>query len=128
MPGNLPPESNGPNQPDTLTAPEPSEFPFDTGRIEVPADLPASDALIRLISALLRPAPRDRPQTAAAARQILVHPMPEEPTTVLGTTAVTRLAPDRRDVTIVFHHGPRFVDMGPPPRDPQTLQLQLSSK
>ena len=37
-----------------VTGKPPSEFPFDSGRIEVPTDLPAGDSLTRLIEALLR--------------------------------------------------------------------------
>jgi len=51
-----------------VTGRPPNEFPFDSGRIEVPTDLPTRDSLTRLMEALLHPAPRDRPQTAAAAR------------------------------------------------------------
>ena len=107
-----------------VTGRKPSEFPFDSGRIEVPDNLPIDGALVRLIEALLRPAPRDRPRNASAARQIL-----------LGTTALdvaTVALPDqsvaaRSSSRTVVHQrryavgpdtGPRFVDMGEPPRDP----------
>ncbi len=102
-----------------VTGIPPNEFPFDSGRIEVSPDLPAGDSLTRLIEALLRPAPRDRPQTAAAARQILTDPIQDKPGTVAGTTAVTRPASVRRNVAIVSGDGPQFVDVGPPPRDPK---------
>src|SRR5690606_29402670 len=50
----------------------PRDFPFDSGRIEVPDDLPTTPAMKRLITALLEPAPRDRPASARVAREILV--------------------------------------------------------
>lgn len=101
-----------------VTGRPPNEFPFDSGRIEVPTDLPIRDSLTRLIDALLRPAPRDRPQTAAAARQILTDHVQEKPTTVAGATVVSPPGSVRRSGAIVTGDGPRFVDMGPPPRDP----------
>ncbi len=102
-----------------VTGRPPSEFPFDSGRIEVPADLPIKDSLTRLIEALLRPAPRDRPQTAEAARGILTERTREKSTRVAGPATVTPSVPVRRKVTYASGDGPRFVDMGPPPRDPE---------
>lgn len=101
-----------------VTGKPPGDFPWDSGRIEVPADLPAGDALSQLIEALLRPAPRDRPQTAAAARQILTEPAQETPATSLGTTALSRSIALPRINSIASGDGPGFVEMGPPPRDP----------
>ncbi len=102
-----------------VTGTPPHEFPFDSGRIEVPTDLPTRDSVTRLIEALLRPAPRDRPQTAAAARQILTDDVQEAPSAVGGATALTRPGSFRRNVAIISGDGPQFVDMGPPPRDPK---------
>ncbi len=102
-----------------VTGKPPNDFPFDSGRIEVPADLPARDSLTRLIEALLRPAPRDRPQTAAAARQILTDQVRGKPSAGAGTTALVRPGSVRRSVAIMAGDGPRFVDMGLPPRDPK---------
>ena len=101
-----------------VTGTPPNEFPFDSGRIEVPTDLPSGDSLTALIEALLRPAPRDRPQTASAARQILTDPVQEKPSTVAETTAVMHPGSVRRRVAITSGEGPRFVEMGSPPRDP----------
>ncbi len=99
------------------TARPPNEFPFDSGRIEVPADLPVKASLVRLIEALLRPAPRDRPQTAEAARQILRDEEPETSVVVRETNVAAPRERARRSVPITSDDGPRFVDMGPPPRD-----------
>jgi hypothetical protein len=57
-----------------ITGRMPHRFPFDSGRIEVPDTLPASPRLIRLVRALLEPAPRDRPASVAEARRILLDP------------------------------------------------------
>lgn len=102
-----------------VTGRPPSDFPFDTGRIEVPDDLPTDKPLTGLIEALLRPAPRDRPSTARAARDLLTNPAPRETAQaliprVMPPTAIT--APRR---SVFGESGePRFVDMGNPPRDP----------
>jgi serine/threonine protein kinase len=100
-----------------VTGRPPGGFPFDSGRIEVPTDLPVKEPLARLIEALLRPAPRDRPQTADAARRILLgsHQMSSAVTTTSGARPVIRA---KRTVTVSSGDGPRFVDMGAPPRDP----------
>lgn len=100
-----------------LTARPPTDFPFDSGRIELPPDLPSS-ALVTLIDALLRPAPRDRPQSARAALGILTAPAPSAPPGVDRSTAVARPSAPSRHVIVVADHSPQFVDMGPPPRDP----------
>jgi serine/threonine protein kinase len=89
----------------------PHEFPFDNGRIEVPDDLPAEPRLAALIKALLEPAPRKRPASATAARAIYENTQPKQlalPTRV-PTTAIA----------VMTGEGPRFVDVGPPPRDPE---------
>jgi serine/threonine protein kinase len=102
-----------------LTGRPPSQFPFDSGRIEVPPDLPAARGLVKLVEATLRPAPRDRPQTAEAARRILL----DDSTSHSGAVAVSTVnrppSPVRRNVAITSGDGPRFVDMGDPPRDPK---------
>jgi hypothetical protein len=99
----------------------PTDFSFDTGRIEVPDDLPTARPLADLIRALLQPAPRDRPATARAARDLLTNPATK--TAIVSTPrstprAVPALSTPRR--TIFGDSGePRFVDMGDPPRDPR---------
>jgi serine/threonine protein kinase len=120
-----------------VTGRAPSDFPFDSGRIEVPANLPIQPSLARLIEALLRPAPRDRPQSATAARRILRGESPGSSTGVaLGTPsehhrlesrlrdlegksyeAIAEVVTARR-VAISSGDGPHFVEMGEPPRDP----------
>jgi serine/threonine protein kinase len=95
---------------EAVTGMPPHEFPFDSGRIEVPDDLPAEPRLTALIKALLEPAPRKRPASAAAARAIYENTQPQQlalPTRV-QTTAIA----------VMTGEGPRFVEVGPPPRDP----------
>ena len=112
-----------------LTGKDPGDFPFDSGRIEVPRALPADARLQRLIEALLRPAPRDRPQTAADARQILagsdasgaVGAITEagSPDQQVGAALPSVRHPPhltRRTLSVPAGYGPRFVEMGPPPR------------
>jgi len=99
-----------------LTGKPPSDFSFESGRIEVPADMPTGDSLARLIEALLRPAPRDRPQSAAAARQILIGGVPNR----VGVASETRLPaarPEGGEVDPGWGAAPRFVVVGPSPRD-----------
>lgn len=104
-----------------LTGRPPTDFPFDSGRIEVPPELPKADPLTRLVDALLRPAPRDRPKSAGAARDLLLGASPSAGGSSL---AVTRrdggqlVRPGSRAVPITGS-GPNFVDMGEPPRDPR---------
>jgi hypothetical protein len=99
------------------TGTPPDQFPFDSGRLEVPTDLPVDAALAALIEALLRPAPRDRPQSAEVARRMLHEDREARPAVRDASVAVTP-APLRR-ITVAAGDGPRFVDMGEPPRDPK---------
>ena len=100
-----------------LTGRSPTDFPFDSGRIEIPRDLP-SGALVTLIEALLRPAPRDRPRSAAAALKLLDGQAPPTPSGPAPGSDVARLETARRVIT-VSGNGPDYVDLGPPPRDPE---------
>jgi len=59
-----------------VTGQPPSAFPFDSGRIEVPDDLPTDRGIASLIEASLCPAPRDRPRSIEAARALLADPPP----------------------------------------------------
>lgn len=103
-----------------LTGRSPTEFSFDSGRIEMPPDLP-SGPLVSLIDALLRPAPRDRPQSARAAMDMLTAPAAASSLDPRRGTAIARARAHTpsREVTVVSEHGPEFVDLGPPPRDPK---------
>jgi tRNA A-37 threonylcarbamoyl transferase component Bud32 len=89
----------------------PHEFSFDTGRIEVPKDLPIRPALRDLIGALLEPAPRDRPASAAVARNLLGAGARAPGSAIALVSAPTSMAMPAGDA-------PQFVDLGPPPRDP----------
>src|SRR5690606_16719337 len=91
----------------------PHEFPWDTGRIEVPDELPADPRLVRLIRALLEPAPRKRPASAAAARAI--YTTEPSPSVALATVAPT----PPPVMAVMGGDSPRYVDIGPPPRDPE---------
>lgn len=96
-----------------VTGRPPSDFPFDSGRIEVPPGLPVDAPFASLIEALLRPAPRDRPQTVAAARRILAASPQRGSRSLADRIPPTATLPASRT-----GDGPRFVDLGPPPRDP----------
>lgn len=94
-----------------VTGRPPTDFPFDSGRLEVPADLPAPPALRRLVTALLEPAPNRRPAGVADARAILLGEMAEPVSTALVPLASGPPA-------VVGGDAPKHVDVGPPPRDP----------
>jgi serine/threonine protein kinase len=102
-----------------VTGTPPHEFSFDSGRIEVPQDLPVRDALRRLVEALLRPAPRDRPHSAAAARRIVLK---EASASVAvapkGADSVASSGTPRRG-RVISSGEARFVNVGPTPRDPE---------
>jgi hypothetical protein len=89
-----------------ITGRPPSDFPLDSGRIEIPADLPVRRELHELIAALLRPAPRDRPQSASAARELLLFP-------AASTSLVTR-----PPAQLATKGTAQYLDVGPPPRAP----------
>ena len=102
-----------------LTGRAPTEFPFDTGRIEVPDDLPAPPPLRRLVQALLQPAPNARPSNVERAREVLLGQLGEQP------TALARIDDGAGDtdagvepMTVLGSEGPQSVDLGPAPRDP----------
>lgn len=119
----------------------PSDFSFDTGRIEVPDDLPIDERLASLIEALLRPAPRDRPASAQAARQLLTTPVQPADGQTLSRRSEARMTsgmpvrPEQSalpaiplfaslpvtaptELTLFGVSGePRLVDMGSEPRD-----------
>jgi serine/threonine protein kinase len=89
----------------------PHELPFDNGRLEIPDGLPLEPRLAALIHALLEPLPRKRPASAAAARAIYDNPPPTQ--LALPTRAPTTA------IAVTTGEGPRFVEIGPPPRDPE---------
>ncbi len=102
-----------------VTGRAPSDFSFDSGRIEVPPTLPIKQSLARLIEALLRPAPRDRPQSVEAARRILQGEDPDRGHALTLKAPAHPTPTPRRNITYSTAEGPRFVDMGDPPRDPK---------
>lgn len=100
-----------------VTGRPPTDFSFESGRIEVPQDLRVGGPLIRLIESLLRPAPRDRPQTAAAARELLESPEEQVlPTAPHVREASVSVVPRERSA-VTLSYGPRYVEMPPPPRE-----------
>lgn len=101
-----------------LTGRPPTEFSFETGRIEVPSNLPRGP-LVTLIDALLRPAPRDRPQSAGAAMRLLDGSPSPAPRSDGPRAVATRADGPGHVITVVSDNGPTFVDLGPPPRDPK---------
>ena len=95
-----------------VTGVPPHEFSFESGRLEVPADLALRPTMRRLIDALLAPAPRDRPASASAARAIL-----DAETDEAAETALAR--PQDTALPAVFGgDAPQNVELGPAPRDP----------
>jgi hypothetical protein len=103
-----------------VTGRPPSDFPFDAGRIEVPENLPVEASLRRLIEALLRPAPRDRPRSAEAARLVLADTRGETSTSLAAPRVMAPATPAGapRHSLLGTSGEPRFVNMGEPPRDP----------
>lgn len=99
-----------------VTGQPPSAFSSDAGRLEVPAELPVRPALRRLLGALLEPAPRDRPQTARAARELLLAPADRA---LVPARPLPALRPRAEGGVLVGRDVPQFVDVGPPPRDPR---------
>lgn len=93
----------------------PHEFPWDTGRLEVPENLPVEPRLRRLIQALLEPAPRKRPASAAAARAIWTSEPPRSPT---PSSVPARTNTNGHAIAVMGGDSPRFVEVGDPPRDP----------
>ena len=94
----------------------PSEYSFDTGRIELPAGLDGSKDFQRLLDGLLEPAPRERPQSAREARELLLGDTHSEPSA--STALVKRPANDLSGVVLPFDH-PQFVELPEAPRDPK---------
>ena len=98
-----------------LTGRLPRDFSFESGRIEVPEDLPGTAPMRALLVALLEPAPRQRPQSARQARDILL----QAPLATPNSAALvpTRDAPPA--INQADDDAPRFVHLGPPGRDPR---------
>lgn len=87
----------------------PSEYDFSSGRIEVPEELPCTSGIRRLIESCLSPAPRDRPQSADEARNLLLAPQGSAQPMAAGAlfgTGSERLEEAQRAITT----------LGKPPR------------
>jgi serine/threonine protein kinase len=99
-----------------VTGREPTDFDFDAGRLSVPESIEVRPSLRRAIDAMLAPAPRDRPRTAKDVRAILLGATADP-----APTSSSALVPVRRGGPPAMMAGdaPRWVDVGPPPRDPE---------
>jgi len=101
-----------------VTGRDPTEFDFDSGRLNVPEDIAVRPALRRAIDGLLAPAPRDRPRAAKQVRTLLFDAA-HGPTNASPTQA---LVPARRTGSVpavVGADAPHWIDTGAPPRDPK---------
>lgn len=98
-----------------VTARDPTEFDFDSGRLNVPEDIALRPALRRAIDGLLAPAPRDRPRSAKQVRALLFDAAHESADTS-PTQALERRASSVR--AVVGADAPHWIDTGAPPRDP----------
>lgn len=96
-----------------VTGTPPHEFPFDTGRIEVPRDLSVRPTLRRLIHELLHGAPRDRPQSVAAARAILLD---EKGAAASSASRALARRPESRALIVASADSPSYVELPPAPR------------
>jgi len=85
----------------------------------VPEDLPVREPLRKLVEALLRAAPRDRPRTAAAARHIVLQEA--SPSVAVSSKGPDRMATSGRSRRgrVISSGEAQFVDVGPSPRDPE---------
>lgn len=98
-----------------ITGVPPYAFPFESGRIEVPSDLPVRAGLQRLIEALLRPVAAHRPPSARDAKRVLLS---GSDALGVGARRSDQPAGFRRSRAHSGRAGPLFIDPGPPPRDP----------
>lgn len=100
---------------------DPSSFSFDDGRINVPDDLPVRPAVRKALDAMLEPAPRDRPQSAREARELLVASTNSASTALVpvepASTALAKRGADKV-VRLRAKNATVFVDLGGAPRSP----------
>lgn len=92
-----------------LTGRPPAEHDFGAGRHMLPAELEVHPRLRRFVDAVLAPAPRDRPQSAAEARRLLMEDAPAA--SPAATEAAIALGGAQGGARAL-------IDPGPPPRDP----------
>lgn len=97
-----------------VTGREPTDFDFDAGRLSVPEAIEVRPSLRRAIDAMLAPAPRDRPRTAKEVRGILLGVEAPAAAPSRALVAMRRGGPP----AVMGGDAPRWVDVGPPPRDP----------
>lgn len=93
------------------TGQAPSEFPFDTGRIELPDNLPCEPSVKRFLNKALETAPNARPQSAQDARALLLTDGPTQTSTALAVHNSTLPA------TATSKNHPLLAVLGPPVRD-----------
>jgi serine/threonine protein kinase len=104
-----------------LTGRAPESFSLDSGRLSLPAEVQVRAGLRRAVDAMLAPAPRDRPASARAARQLLLRT--DETTALVPATSSAPAIPSV--VHLYAQDGPQPVDVGPPPRDPRGPLLDV---
>jgi len=110
-----------------VTGRAPADQDFSSGRLEVPDGQGVSPRLVRLMKALLAPAPRDRPQSASAARTILMSDLAE----ARGSTHAGSAPAVRDGSTFESSAGSvervarKLRDLGAPPRDPRGKHEQV---
>ncbi|MEO1267403.1 MAG: serine/threonine-protein kinase [Myxococcota bacterium] len=92
----------------------PYNYPLDSGRIELPDNLPTSDTMHELIARTLHPAPRERLQSAREARALLLAPTqpPPKPPPVVSPP------PNIEPTPLAGSNAPQVVDLGVVPRSP----------
>jgi hypothetical protein len=101
-----------------VTGRAPAEHDFASGRLEVPDGLGMSPRFVRLLKALLAPAPRDRPQSASEARALLMGDIVESRAPKAAVPVVRDPTTIERPVVPVGKPAARKLrDLGPPPRD-----------
>jgi hypothetical protein len=95
-----------------LTGRAPETFSLDSGRLSLPAEVAVRAGLRHAVDAMLAPAPRDRPASARAARQLLLQT--DHPTALVAAPS-SALASFGSEVPKGGR--PELIDVGPPPRD-----------
>jgi serine/threonine protein kinase len=110
-----------------LTGRSPTDFSFDSGRIEVPEELPAPAAMRQLVCALLEPAPNKRPATVKDARAILLGQgggkstallrVDDRPPAVIGGDESVAVIGGDGSAAVIGGDAPKQVEVGPPPRE-----------
>lgn len=110
-----------------VTGRAPADHDFASGRLEVPEGLGVSPRFVRLLKALLAPAPRDRPQSAGEARAILMSdaPVPRAAAPVATQVVRDESTIERPVIKVDRAVARKLRELGPPPRDPRGKHAQV---